>query len=104
MAAKTKSWYKNAREISRRNRFVKRPVPGIEADLRRGGRADDKNRTGREERKTLSSGGKPKGDEELAELMNQIAYPVVDRHSIWLSLLSRPSFLDTISVVFRNDA
>jgi len=69
-------------KISRRNRFVKRPVPGIEADLRRGGRADDKNRAGCEECKTLSSGGKAKGDEELAELMNQIAYPFVNRHSI----------------------
>ena len=40
MAAKTKSWCTNAEKISRRNRFVKRPIPRIEADLRRGGGAD----------------------------------------------------------------
>ena len=52
----------------------------------------------------MSSGGKPKGDEEFAELMNQIVYPFVNRRSIELGLLPRSSFLGTIFVVFRNDA
>src|SRR5208282_4199687 len=63
-----------------------------------------KNRADGEECKTLSSWGKPKGDEEFAELMNQIAYPFVNRRSIQLGLLPRTSFLGTIAVVFRNDA
>ena len=89
MAAKTKSWCTNAEKISRRNRFVKRPVPRIEADLRRGGGADYKNRADSEECKTLSSGGKPNGNDEFAELMNKIVYPFVNRRSIKLGLLPR---------------
>ena len=62
------------------------------------------NRADSEECKTLSSGGKPNGDDEFAELMNKIVYPFVNRRSIELGLLPRSSFLGTIFVVFRNDA
>jgi hypothetical protein len=65
-------------KLSLSDRFVKRPVPGIEADLGRGGRADYKNRPDNQERKTAPSWGKPKGDEEFAALMNQAAHPFFD--------------------------
>ena len=83
---------------SLRNRFVKRSVPGIEANLRRGGRADHKNRPDNEECKTAPSRGKPKGDEEFAELMNQAAYPFFNRFGIRQGLFPRFSFLDATSV------
>jgi hypothetical protein len=85
-------------KISLRNRFVKRPVPGIEADLGRGGRADYKNRPDHEERKTAPSWGKPKGDEEFAELMNQAAYPFFNRFGILQGLFPPFSFFDATSV------
>jgi hypothetical protein len=47
----------------------------------------------------VSSGGKPKGDEELAELMNQVADPFLNRFGIRWGLLSRFSFLDATFVV-----
>jgi hypothetical protein len=55
--------------------LVKRPVPGVEADLRRGGCRDYKDGADSEERKTVLSWRKPKGDEEFAKLMNEVAYP-----------------------------
>jgi len=53
--------------------LIKWPVPGVEANLRRGGRADYKNRPDCQERKAAPSWGKPEGDEEFTELMNQAA-------------------------------
>jgi hypothetical protein len=90
--------------ISLSNRFVKRPVPGIEADLGRGGRADYKNRPDNEQPETAPSWGKPKGDEEFAELMNQAAYPFFNRFGILQGLFPRFSFLDATSVVFAGPA
>jgi hypothetical protein len=69
-------------EISLRNRLIKWPVPGIQANLRRGGRADYKNRPDNEERKTASAWGKKKGDKESAELMNQAANALLNRFGI----------------------
>jgi hypothetical protein len=82
--------------------LVKGPVPGIEANLRRGGRPDYKNRPDNEERKTAPSWGKPKGDEESAELMSQAAYPILDRSGIRRGLFPRFSFLDTTSVAIHK--
>jgi hypothetical protein len=43
------------------------------------------------------------GEEESAKLMNQIAYPFVNRRSIELGLIPPSSLLGTISVVFHNE-
>ena len=50
----------------------------------------------------MSSRGKPKGDEEFAELMNQVAYPFFNRLGIRGGLLPQFSFLDaTFVVIYR---
>ena len=99
MTVKTSSWSKKAGNFLLGNRFVEWPIPGIEANLRRGGRADYKNHADNKECKTAPSWGKPKGDEEFAALMNQVAYPLLNRLGIRQGLLPRVSFLGTTSVV-----
>jgi hypothetical protein len=48
------------------------------------------------------SWGKPKGDEEFAALMNQAAYPLLNRLGIWLGQFPRSSFLDpTSAAIYR---
>jgi hypothetical protein len=80
------------------DRFVERPIPGIEGNLRRGGRADYQNDADNKECETSSSRGKPKGDEEFAALMNQVAYALFNRLGIRQGSL-RVSSLATASVV-----
>ena len=88
------------------DRFVERPIPGIEANLRHGGRADHKNHADNEECKTASSRGQPKGEEEFAALMMQVVYPIFNRLGSRQCLLPhksrspakpRPSFADPAS-------
>ena len=81
------------------DRFVERPIPGIEANLRHGGRADHKNHADNKECKTASSRGQPKGDEEFAALMKQVVYPIFNRLVSRQCLLPRVSFPGKTSVV-----
>src|SRR5207244_9529328 len=93
---------RECRQVSFRDRFIKWSIPSIEADLRRCGRADHNDRADGQDCKAVSPWRKPKGDDEFAEFMNQVADPFGNRLRIQRDLHPRFSLVGATSgVLFR---